>query len=86
MPIGVLGVGRLARGAHGDQREDARDHVHDRVDRLAQDAQASRQQADDELAQHEGDSDKDRNQRDQHRPAPESCHSANSTGLLYLPT
>ena len=76
MPVGVLGVGRLARSAHRDQCEPARDHVDQRVDGVADDAEAACQQAHDELGDEDDDADRHRDGRNQHRAAAEGFHGA----------
>jgi len=74
MAVGVLSVSRLACGAYGDQSEDTRGQVEDRVRRLAQNAQAAGEQADHQLAQHKGHADENGAERDALWMAPERPH------------
>ena len=65
MAVGVLAVSRLARSADSEQREHAGGEVEKRVGRLAQDAKAPRQQADEQLRHDQSHSNRDRCQRDE---------------------
>ena len=50
MAVGVLRVRRLAGRAHGEEREHTRGQIQQRMDGLADDAEAAGQQSDDQLA------------------------------------
>ena len=74
MPVRVLGVGRLAGRAYGDERESAGGKVEEGVRRLAEDAQASGQQSDDQLGQDQRHPDGHGAQSDELRALLESLH------------
>ena len=60
VPVRVIVVGRLARDAHGQVRDQGGDEIEKRVGRLGQDPQAHGQEADDELQQGQDDGGEDR--------------------------
>ena len=74
--------GRQACRPHCEQREDARRQVEQRMDGLAQDAQAARQQTHDELGHHEHDADRHRAKGDELRAALEPLHTATLSARL----
>src|SRR5437899_2905664 len=78
----MLLVSRLARGADGKERERAGGEVEDRVDRLADDAEAPGQQPDNELADHDRSADEYRTERNELGSTSESLHRPNFSGRI----
>ncbi len=60
VPVRVIVVGRLARDAHGQVRDQGGDEIEERVGRFGQDPQAHGQEADDELQHGQDDGGEDR--------------------------